>query len=134
MKQKVLFLLLGFILAVIFLEIFLQLGAWVVLRAREKDKSGSKKQAYRVLCLGDSFTYGLGAPKGRSYPDQLQVLLDSRAGKNKFQVINAGHPGMNTALLEKEIKHKINNYKPDLVLASMITGILMVLIKVIFLF
>ncbi len=83
MKRKILFVLFAFVSALIFLELFLQLGACVVLRVREKDKSSAKKQVYRILCLGDSFTYGLGAPKGKSYPDQLQILLDTRAGKKK---------------------------------------------------
>lgn len=50
-----------------------------------------KPGAFRVLALGDSFTFGVGASQEESYPSRLQEILRSR-GKNA-QVLNAGAPG-----------------------------------------
>ena len=40
-------------------------------------KAGNIKNTYTILCLGNSFTKGLGAPKGHSYPDHLQDILNN---------------------------------------------------------
>ena len=43
----------------------------------------------RVACVGDSITAGSGAPKGKSYPDQLQALLGASWAVKNFGV--SGH-------------------------------------------
>jgi lysophospholipase L1-like esterase len=45
----------------------------------------------RVLALGDSFTFGVGARVGETYPAQLEKIL--RARGLKAEVLNAGVPG-----------------------------------------
>lgn len=48
-----------------------------------------------VLCVGDSFTYGMGASApAMSYPAQLERQL--RHGGESWQVINRGWPGRNS--------------------------------------
>ncbi|MCB9477455.1 MAG: SGNH/GDSL hydrolase family protein [Deltaproteobacteria bacterium] len=49
------------------------------------------KPGLRVLCLGDSSTFGLGLPVKDTYPFQLQHLLRKRAVD--AQVVNLGVPG-----------------------------------------
>lgn len=49
----------------------------------------------RVLCLGDSFTFGLGVRGEDLYPEQLEGRL-SEAGLGPVQVVNAGVAGYNT--------------------------------------
>lgn len=44
--------------------------------------------APRIICWGDSITYGMGMQKGCKYPDVLQKLLG-----NKYRVLNAGGSG-----------------------------------------
>lgn len=46
---------------------------------------------FRVLALGDSFTFGVGASQEESYPARLQEILRSRG--LDAQVLNAGAPG-----------------------------------------
>ena len=46
---------------------------------------------FRVLALGDSFTFGVGASQEESYPARLQEILRSRG--TDAQVLNAGAPG-----------------------------------------
>lgn len=47
----------------------------------------------RVLCIGDSCTFGSGAGGRMTYPVQLQEQLEATLGAGKVQVINAGVPG-----------------------------------------
>jgi lysophospholipase L1-like esterase len=46
---------------------------------------------FRILALGDSFTFGVGASQEETYPAQLQEILRSRG--TDAQVLNAGAPG-----------------------------------------
>lgn len=53
---------------------------------------GPKKPGtFRVLALGDSFTFGVGAREEETYPAQLQRVLRSRG--IRAEVLNAGAPG-----------------------------------------
>jgi lysophospholipase L1-like esterase len=70
---------------------------------------------FRILCLGDSFTFGEGAPKGYSYPEQLQEILRSSLG-TKFIVFNGGIPGSNSSQLARELEGNIQKYKPDIII------------------
>lgn len=45
---------------------------------------------HRILCLGDSFTFGYGVLPEDSYPKQLEALLHNRYPEKKFEVINGG--------------------------------------------
>lgn len=49
----------------------------------------------RILCLGDSFTFGVGARDAETWPAQLEVKLTA-AGK-KTEVVNAGVMGWGLA-------------------------------------
>ncbi|HME73606.1 MAG TPA: SGNH/GDSL hydrolase family protein, partial [Myxococcota bacterium] len=48
---------------------------------------------YRVLCVGDSITYGFNVDADDTYPRQLDALLGRRYPGRRFEVINAGVPG-----------------------------------------
>jgi lysophospholipase L1-like esterase len=52
---------------------------------------------YRILCVGDSHTRGVGAPTALSYPRQLQRLLEAAYPGARFMVMNAGIPGSNSS-------------------------------------
>lgn len=49
----------------------------------------------RVVCAGDSVTFGLGLADGQTYPDRLQARLrdDVRLLGRQVHVLNAGTPG-----------------------------------------
>jgi GDSL-like Lipase/Acylhydrolase family len=47
----------------------------------------------RVLALGDSFTFGVGAQAGETYPAQLEKILRARGTRTRAEVLNAGAPG-----------------------------------------
>jgi lysophospholipase L1-like esterase len=69
----------------------------------------------RILCLGDSFTYGVGAERGKSYPKQLQDKLD-KISKCKVQVINRGVPGLNSGYIREHFEENLMKYRPHAVL------------------
>ncbi len=66
---------------------------------------------HRILCLGDSFTYGLG---GQSYPDQLAGRL-SAAGV-RARVINRGVFGINSAQLADGVEDELARHHPHTVI------------------
>jgi hypothetical protein len=49
----------------------------------------------RILCLGDSLTFGDGVAVEDTYPKQLEALLRKK-GNAKYEVINAGVPSYDT--------------------------------------
>ncbi len=70
---------------------------------------------YRVLCVGDSFTKGLGAPAGRGYPEQLEELLVA-GDRQDFQVINAGRFGTNSTAMLDRLPGQLVDVDPQLVI------------------
>lgn len=64
---------------------------------RDEEISLAKpREARRVLCLGDSFTFALGVRLEDLYVKQLERRLAEEGGAGDIQVINAGVAGYNT--------------------------------------
>jgi len=83
---------------------------------------GSKADTFRILVLGDSFTFGYGVENEETYPSQLQKILNERIDR-KVEVINAGYasgyaPDAYYAYLKKEGFA----LQPDLVLIGFFVG------------
>lgn len=72
--------------------------------------------AVKVLCVGDSFTYGMGAPAGSGYPEHLQKLLDAGCGHGAYAVINAGVPAQNSSELADRIDYLLAAHRPHFVI------------------
>jgi len=68
-----------------------------------------------VLCLGDSFTFGLGAETGQSYPSQLGDLLEKDTSMGEPIVINMGKPGQNSWQLKNVYFDTVEEYTPRVV-------------------
>ncbi len=68
-----------------------------------------------VVCFGDSLTAGYGTEAGQTYPDYLQVDLDSRG--YKYRVVNAGISG-NTTKDGVERVHGIVAMRPVVVVVE----------------
>jgi len=45
---------------------------------------------FRIICLGDSLTFGNGVRFEDAWPKQLQAILNRQEGSSRVQVINAG--------------------------------------------
>jgi len=72
---------------------------------------------YRIVGLGDSFTFGFGVPFEETYLRILEKKFNqSSPGKQQYEIIKTGIPGY--CLLQEFLLFKEEgvNYKPDLVL------------------
>jgi len=74
-----------------------------------------KKGFYTVLCLGDSYTFGLGVSRKNSYPGQLEKLLNAAGDGRKYLVINKAVAGENSQEMIKELDRDIERIRPDAV-------------------
>jgi hypothetical protein len=72
-----------------------------------------KPTDYRVLFLGDSFTYGLGVNDDQTVA--AVVEKDLRADRMSLEVMNAGCPGKGTDYAVKSFQTVGRKYHPDLV-------------------
>ena len=62
-------------------------------RGPEVRSDRSKESTYRVLCIGDSVTFGFNGDQEDTYPAQLGELLRAKRPGKDIEVINAGVPG-----------------------------------------
>jgi hypothetical protein len=72
----------------------------------------TKPTDYRVLFLGDSFTYGLGVNDDQTFAARVEQEL--RAGRLSVEVMNAGAPGKGTDYELKCFQTKGRKFHPDL--------------------
>jgi lysophospholipase L1-like esterase len=63
------------------------------LRAQELPESPKARDALRILCVGDSVTFGFNVDQDDTYPERLQALLRERFPHRQVDVVNAGTPG-----------------------------------------
>ena len=70
---------------------------------------------FRILVLGDSVTFGHGAPFETTYPYLLEQRLKSWRPDVKWEVWNLGVPGYNTAQELAYLQEVGPRYQPDLV-------------------
>ncbi|MBU1912189.1 MAG: tetratricopeptide repeat protein [Candidatus Omnitrophica bacterium] len=112
--KKILFVFSGIIFTLILLELLLTLWGYAYLHLKNPAKDIKKKSGeFNILCLGDSFTLGIGAPKGQSYPDQLEKLLNKSHENNNFNVYKEFR--INSSTVSKYLTADIERYKPDLI-------------------
>lgn len=79
----------------------------------------SKKKpdnTYRIVCLGNSCTYGVGCDYKDSYPARLQKMFNTVLGDGAVEVINAGVPGYSSLQELRYLKEKILEYNPDMLI------------------
>jgi len=72
-----------------------------------------KKNVFRVLCLGDSLTYGFRLKSFQSYPAKLEKILG-----RKGEVLNSGVCGFTIVQGSRFFDRDLWAYKPDLVFAG----------------
>lgn len=68
----------------------------------------------RVVCLGDSLTFGFGVEERFAFPQLLQRLLNERLAQRRWEVINTGVSGYCTFQQTAELRRCLK-YRPDLV-------------------
>jgi hypothetical protein len=75
---------------------------------------------YRIMIMGDSFTFGMGVDNGQDYPAVLETCLNDRLyGGDTFQVINAGYAsGFSPDSYYVFLREIAPPYDSDLVIAA----------------
>ncbi len=109
--------LLGLLVVVLGLEIGLRiLGSRYPLL--DASRAGSSQveacpECRRILCVGDSYTYGIGATAGHDFPTLLQGRL--AADRGPVRVFNAGIPGANTGYILAALPDHLALTQPEAV-------------------
>lgn len=87
---------------------------------RDVEYGEKTENEYRILALGDSFTWGgYGTELEETYLKLLEKKLNQENGMT-FRVINAGVPGYNTQQEFLYLKERGIVYKPDMILLSFV--------------
>ncbi|EFL50332.1 lipolytic protein G-D-S-L family [Solidesulfovibrio fructosivorans JJ]] len=87
-------------------------------RGEEPVSAEKTADGLRVLCLGDSFTYGVGVDDDATYPALLETLLRRRLPDRDVQVINAGVPFYDIFDELSYFREKGAKLKPDVVVVQ----------------
>lgn len=69
---------------------------------------------FRIVCLGDSSTFGMNVEAADAYPKVLAALLEARM-PGRFQVLNLGVPGYTSRQGLELIRREVVALEPDLV-------------------
>lgn len=77
-----------------------------------------EKNEYRIICLGNSYTEGVGTPQDSTWPRLLEDNLKNITNK-KISVFNAGISGYDPFFEYMLLNERMLKYKPDLVLVAL---------------
>jgi lysophospholipase L1-like esterase len=108
-------LVLGVLFSFLVIEAMLRLVGYVYSR-EDKPPVTARADALRILCIGNSFTYGSGAPKGMGYPEQLERLLNA-VGPGRYQVLNRGIRNANSSIVAENVPGWMERDRPHVVFA-----------------
>ena len=84
-------------------------------RDREFPEAKSKG-TFRVVCLGDSWTFGANVGQEQTYPSQLEDRLRSRFPDRRVEVLNLGVLGYTSFQGLQLLKQRALQLEPDLVI------------------
>lgn len=86
------------------------------LRSREVSVEETRDRL-RVLCFGDSTTFGFGVDLADAWPNQLQELLDAEH-PGAIEVLNAGIPGHTTYQGRQRLEADLTKWEPHLAIIT----------------
>jgi lysophospholipase L1-like esterase len=72
----------------------------------------------RIICMGNSCTFGWKVDSEQTYAKRLEVLLNQNLPKPEFEVINAGMTGYSTYQGLRFLKREILKLHPDIIILS----------------
>lgn len=91
---------------------------------RGREPGPKRPGSFRVACVGDSCTFGLGVRADRTWPQQLEDMLrvyfdhdGDRKGADveRVECINFGVPGYSSFQNRRQIELEIDRFEPDIV-------------------
>jgi lysophospholipase L1-like esterase len=87
-------------------------------RGPELRQDSLVEEAYRVLCIGDSVTFGFNGDQDDTYPAQLSRALKLIRPDKNIEVINAGVPGWSWLQGLRFLEMRAMTLEPDLVIMA----------------
>jgi lysophospholipase L1-like esterase len=108
----------GVVAGLVLLEVTLRSIGFAYYFERRYKPGNHPDDAFVIMCVGDSATFGEGARNWRedSYPTQLNKMLKERHPDRKYEVVNMGFPGANSSQVARRIEGWFNLHHPDLVI------------------
>ena len=83
---------------------------------RDREFPGTKPEgAFRVVCLGDSWTFGANVGQEQTYPRQLEARLRALFPERRVEVLNLGVLGYTSFQGLQLLKQRALQLEPDLV-------------------
>jgi lysophospholipase L1-like esterase len=76
------------------------------------------EQVYRIACVGDSFTFGMGVAEEGTWPAQLQRSLDHFEPERDIEVWNFGIAGYDGLQEYEDLRTRVMTFEPDLILIA----------------
>lgn len=115
-RRRVLLLVWLVVATLVVLEAVMQVGAYVVWLEDRKPPPDLSSGQDVVLCVGDSWTHGMGSsdPKQFSYPARLQPLL-RKATNREWIVVNGGQSGQNSRDVLQRLPSQLAEFRPRVV-------------------
>lgn len=86
-------------------------------RVYEREKA---TDAFRILAIGDSYTWGSGVYAEDAYPDRLEDRLGDLVSDSKLEVVNWSRPGWSTDLEWRSIRDELSDWAPDLMVLGFV--------------
>lgn len=74
------------------------------------------ENVFRILTLGDSFTFGEFVASEKNWVYRLENLLDNCSEREVFEVVNLGVPGYDIQYAVERFETRGKKYQPDLVI------------------
>jgi lysophospholipase L1-like esterase len=108
--------LLATVIPLALLEAGLRVGASIARRIAASRAGPAATDGKRVvLCVGDSYTYGVGASDAsHSYPGRLECRLDATTGSS-WRVVDCGVPGQDSADVLRALPGQLATHSPEIV-------------------
>jgi len=110
--ERAIVVIIGLVFCAVLLEGILRVVGFTFLSIQEYRNrlSLSKRETYKILCLGDSMT-------ANQYPEYLERVLNRRTPEVEFTVIDKGMPGANLEYILENLERNLIKYTPDMVIA-----------------
>ena len=89
------------------------------LRESETVAEAKPEELYRILFLGDSFTFGTGVAQKDTLVKQIERLQNAKFSSRKIQTINSGVLGYSTVLENLYLRTKGTRLNPDMVIVNL---------------
>ena len=84
---------------------------------REREFSRQKQRSsFRIVCIGDSWTFGANVSQDRAFPQRVAALLEREHPGAEFDVLNLGVMGYSSRQGLELMRRYVLDLQPDLVL------------------